>query len=113
MPAWVRGATVRRGADKTGSVAYLDWAPGSVESGAKRPESGALRSGLLGLTSLYGFGFFFLTGVLLWLLLLVKAGSQWEKYFVSRKTLLTSGLFSGVFTYVLFWTFFYGMVHVY
>ncbi|KAF2353529.1 Rab5-interacting protein family [Trinorchestia longiramus] len=70
-------------------------------------------SGILGLTSLYGFIFFFLAGFVLWLLLLIKAGNQWQQFFVCRKTLLTSGLTSGLFTYVLFWTFLYGMVHVY
>lgn len=67
----------------------------------------------MGLTSVWGFVFFLLAGLVLWLLLLVKAGSQWQQYFVSRKSLLTSGLTSGLFTYVLFWTFLYGMVHVY
>ncbi|KAL7647046.1 UNVERIFIED_CONTAM: hypothetical protein RMT77_002303 [Armadillidium vulgare] len=70
-------------------------------------------AGLLGLTGLYGFIFFFISGVTLWLMLLMKAGTHWQKYFVDRKTLLTSGLFSGLFTYILFWTFLYGMVHVY
>ncbi|MCL4122700.1 UNVERIFIED_CONTAM: hypothetical protein GTU68_065031 [Idotea baltica] len=70
-------------------------------------------AGLLGLTALYGFAFFLISGVSLWLMLLMKAGSQWQRYFVSRKTLLTSGIFSGLFTYILFWTFLYGMVHVY
>ena len=69
--------------------------------------------GLLGLTGLYGFIFFLVSVVILWALLLIKAGTNWQKYFVSRKTLLTSGLFSGLFTYILLWTFLYGMVHVY
>ncbi|XP_076057112.1 ER membrane protein complex subunit 6 [Oratosquilla oratoria] len=70
-------------------------------------------AGLLGLTALYGFLFFFVAVVVLWLMLLMKAGAQWQQYFVSRKALLTSGIFSGLFTYILFWTFLYGMVHVY
>lgn len=70
-------------------------------------------AGMLGLTGLYGFLFFFLAGLVLWLMLLLKAGSKWQQYFVSRQSLLTSGLFSGLFTYILCWTFLYGMVHVY
>ncbi|XP_071455338.1 ER membrane protein complex subunit 6 [Hetaerina americana] len=70
-------------------------------------------AGLLGLTSFYGFAFYVFAVVGLWGLILVKAGSQWKKYFISRKTILTHGFFGGLFTYVLFWTFLYGMVHVY
>ncbi|KAI1287955.1 ER membrane protein complex subunit 6 [Halotydeus destructor] len=70
-------------------------------------------AGILGLTSLYGFAFYFIMAVILWLLVLAKAGSNWKKYFTSRSSILTSGLFGGIFTYILFWTFLYGMVHVY
>lgn len=70
-------------------------------------------AGLLGLTALYGFIFYFIMAIGLWLMFLMKAGMEWKKYFRSRSALLSSGLFGGVFTYVLFWTFLYGMVHVY
>ncbi|XP_001601128.1 ER membrane protein complex subunit 6 [Nasonia vitripennis] len=70
-------------------------------------------AGLLGLTGLYGFGFYIFAVISLWAMLLMKAGGQWKKYFVSRRSLLTNGFFGGLFTYVLFWTFLYGMVHVY
>jgi hypothetical protein len=49
----------------------------------------------------------------LWLMLLWKAGLHWNKFFGSRQQLLTNGFFGQMFTYVLFWTFLYGMVHVY
>jgi hypothetical protein len=70
-------------------------------------------AGLLGLTGFYGFGFYVFAVVGLWMLLLLKAGSNWKKYFINRRTLLTNGFFGSLFTYVLFWTFLYGMVHVY
>ncbi|CAL1689239.1 unnamed protein product [Lasius platythorax] len=70
-------------------------------------------AGLLGLTGLYGFGFYIFAVFGLWAMLLMKAGGQWKKYFISRRHLLTSGFFGGLCTYVLFWTFLYGMVHVY
>lgn len=70
-------------------------------------------AGVLGLTSLYGFAFYFIMAILLWFLVLAKAGAEWNKFFVSRTSILTSGLFGGIFTYILFWTFLYGMVHVY
>ncbi|BES93595.1 Rab5-interacting protein (Rab5ip) [Nesidiocoris tenuis] len=70
-------------------------------------------AGLLGLTGLYGFGFYGFAVVGLWVLLMIKGGSQWRKYFINRRGVLTNGFFGGLFTYVLFWTFIYGMVHVY
>ncbi|XP_044016383.1 ER membrane protein complex subunit 6 [Aphidius gifuensis] len=70
-------------------------------------------AGLLGLTGLYGFGFYLFAVFSLWAMLLMKAGGQWKKFFISRHSLLTNGFFGGLFTYVLFWTFLYGMVHVY
>ena len=70
-------------------------------------------AGIIGLTSLYGFAFYFLMAVTLWLIIVAKCGSHWTKYFTSRRQILTNGLFGGLTTYVLFWTFLYGMVHVY
>ncbi|XP_012277637.1 ER membrane protein complex subunit 6 [Orussus abietinus] len=70
-------------------------------------------AGLLGLTGLYGFGFYIFAVIGLWTMLLLKAGGHWRKFFISRRSLLTNGFFGGLFTYVLFWTFLYGMVHVY
>ncbi|ENN70301.1 hypothetical protein HUJ04_001952 [Dendroctonus ponderosae] len=71
-------------------------------------------AGLLGLTSLHGALFYIMAVTTLWLMILYKAGfATWNKYFISRKSLLTSGIFGQLFTYILCWTFSYGMVHVY
>lgn len=70
-------------------------------------------AGILGLTGFSGFGFYILASMLMTVILLVKAGSQWRKYFLSRRSLWWDGLLGGIFTYILFWTFLYGMVHVY
>ncbi|XP_049534757.1 ER membrane protein complex subunit 6 [Anopheles darlingi] len=70
-------------------------------------------AGVLGLTGILGFLFYLLAVLCLWQMLLLKSGSNWQKYFISRKSLLTHGFLSGLCTYVLFWTFLYGMVHVY
>ncbi|KAL1492077.1 hypothetical protein ABEB36_012572 [Hypothenemus hampei] len=71
-------------------------------------------AGILGLTSLYGALFFVCATITVWLMFLYKAGfSNWNKYFISRKSLLTSGFYGQLFTYILCWTFIYGMVHVY
>ncbi|XP_061817931.1 ER membrane protein complex subunit 6 isoform X1 [Nerophis lumbriciformis] len=90
-----------------GNAAVLDYCRTSVSA-----LSGAT-AGILGLTGLYGFVFYVLSSFLLSLLLILKAGRRWNKCFKSRRLLFTGGLVGGLFTYVLFWTFLYGMVHVY
>ncbi|XP_056662933.1 ER membrane protein complex subunit 6 [Monodelphis domestica] len=100
-PPFISEAAVR------GNAAVLDYCRTSVSA-----LSGAT-AGILGLTGLYGFVFYFLASTLLSLLLALKAGRRWNKYFKSRRPLFTGGLVGGLFTYVLFWTFLYGMVHVY
>ncbi|XP_070553802.1 ER membrane protein complex subunit 6-like isoform X2 [Ptychodera flava] len=70
-------------------------------------------AGVLGLTGLYGFIFYVIASLCLTFMLVLKAGSGWNKYFRSRTPLLTNGFMGGLFTYILFWTFLYGMVHVY
>lgn len=69
--------------------------------------------GLLGLTGLYGAAFYIFAVTSLWIMVLLKAGPKWQLYFTSRKALLTNGFFGQLFTYILCWTFLYGMVHVY
>ena len=61
-------------------------------------------AGILGLSTLYGFAFYAVSVVVLWLMILWKAGGSWKKYFGSRQALLTNGFFGQMFTYVLFWT---------
>ncbi|KAM4797447.1 ER membrane protein complex subunit 6 [Rhinophrynus dorsalis] len=100
-PQFISEAAVR------GNAAVLDYCRTSVSA-----LSGAT-AGILGLTGLYGFIFYFLASFLLSLLLVLKSGRRWNKYFKSRRPLFTGGLIGGLFTYVLFWTFLYGMVHVY
>lgn len=70
-------------------------------------------AGIMGLTGILGFLFYLVAVLGLWCLLLLKSGSNWQKYFISRKSLLTNGFLGGLCTYVLFWTFLFGMVHVY
>jgi len=70
-------------------------------------------AGIIGLTGLWGFTFYILSVLGLWTLLMAKAGANWSKFFISRRAILTNGFMGGLGTYVLFWTFLYGMVHVY
>lgn len=69
--------------------------------------------GIMGLTGIIGFLFYLVTVFGLWCLLLLKTRSNWKKFFINRQSLLTNGFLGGLCTYVLFWTFLYGMVHVY
>lgn len=71
-------------------------------------------AGVLGLTGLYGFIFYFICAFLQSVFWLWKAGFvHSERYFIGKSALIQHSLFGGLFTYVLFWTFLYGMVHVY
>ena len=71
-------------------------------------------AGIIGLTSFQGFAFYLVMVIILWLMVMTKAGwFSWRKYFISKWNILTNGFFGGLTTYVLFWTFLYGMVHVY
>ncbi|KAK6018048.1 hypothetical protein OSTOST_16413 [Ostertagia ostertagi] len=42
-----------------------------------------------------------------------KAGFEWRSYFLDRTLSVTHSIVGGLFTYILFWVFLYGMVHVY
>lgn len=70
-------------------------------------------AGIMGMTGLYGFIFYFICSLFLSMLILLNMGSNSSKYFVSKKTIITGTLWSGIQTYLLFWTFLFGMVHVY
>jgi len=69
-------------------------------------------AGIIGLTSLYGFVFYFVVALAQSFMWFLKAGARWDEFFVQRSAMM-HGFFGGLFTYVLFWTFLYGMVHVY
>ncbi|KAI3633744.1 hypothetical protein MIR68_008076 [Amoeboaphelidium protococcarum] len=72
-------------------------------------------AGILGLTSYMGFVFYFAMSALLsgMILVFVGKGAHHSKYFPSLTWLLTEGVFGNVLSFVLFWTLFYGLVHVY
>lgn len=70
-------------------------------------------AGIIGLTSLQGFAFYLAMVGVLWALLMGKVGANHGKYFTSKYHVITNGFLGGLTTYVLFWTFLYGMVHVY
>ena len=72
-----------------------------------------MAAGIMGLTSFAGFIFFIFFSIVLSAILSMKAGRDWDKYFTTRRQLWFDGMLGGMFTYILVWTFLYGLVHVY
>ncbi|ORX91544.1 ER membrane protein complex subunit 6 [Basidiobolus meristosporus CBS 931.73] len=71
-------------------------------------------AGILGLTGYTGFVFYLVTAF-------ISSGIIWalmtdfkpELYFKKSRDVWIEGVFGGLFSYVLFWTLMYGIVHVY
>ena len=70
-------------------------------------------AGIMGLTSYKGFVFYAFSMLLLSLFIYVYIRHEHRKFFTSLNHVFVNGFFNGLLTYVLFWTFLYGMVHVY
>ena len=70
-------------------------------------------AGVIGMTGLYGFLLYLLYSLFVSTALTIKVGTKWNCYFRSKRALWFDGVFGGLFTYVLLWTFVYGMVHVF
>ncbi|ETN73996.1 hypothetical protein NECAME_13285 [Necator americanus] len=72
-----------------------------------------MAAGILGLTGIPGFIFYFVSVAIQALFWEAKAGFEWKSYFLDRTLSVTHSIVGGLFTYILFWVFLYGMVHVY
>ena len=70
-------------------------------------------AGILGLTSYKGFIFYAFSMLFLSFLIYLCIRNEHKKFFTSLNHVFINGFFNGLLTYVLFWTFLYGMVHVY
>jgi hypothetical protein len=70
-------------------------------------------AGVIGFTGLNGFLFYFISAIVLSILFVVYLGPNFKKYYMNRQHVITGTLWSGIQTYLLFWTFLFGMVHVY
>ncbi|KAG0150694.1 hypothetical protein CROQUDRAFT_72568 [Cronartium quercuum f. sp. fusiforme G11] len=77
--------------------------------------AGAL-AGILGLKNHYGFIFYLLSSLLISTLIhlsnLIRSPSK-SILFNSNKTIWSSSLIDNLFGYILWWTLFYGLVHIY
>lgn len=94
-----------------GSIRYNDYLLEYCQT-SMSALSGAT-AGILGLTGLNGFIFYFIVSLFLSSLILFKLGNDVNRYFISKSQIVTNTLWSGIQTYLLFWTFLFGMVHVY
>ena len=70
-------------------------------------------AGILGFTGLNGFIFYLVNSVAMSVLLGLKTRSKWDRYFLTQSHVWTNGVFGELFTYLLVWTFMYGMIHVF
>ncbi|CAO2178743.1 unnamed protein product, partial [Urochloa humidicola] len=70
-------------------------------------------AGIWGFTGLMGFVFYFLVMMVTSLGLLVKAKFSVHTYFDSWNRILIEGVFGGLMSFVLFWTFAYDIVHIF
>ncbi|UJR35554.1 hypothetical protein I4U23_028307 [Adineta vaga] len=70
-------------------------------------------AGIIGLTSYKGFLFYAFSMILLSFLIFAFIRREHRKFFTSLNHVFVNGFFNGLLTYVLFWTFLYGIVHVY
>lgn len=70
-------------------------------------------AGIIGLTSYKGFVFYGFSMLLLSFIIYLFIRNEHRQFFTSLKHVFVNGFLNGLLTYVLFWTFLYGMVHVY
>ncbi|PHU29950.1 hypothetical protein BC332_02043 [Capsicum chinense] len=74
---------------------------------------GGVIAGILGLTSLTGFIFYFLVMAITSVALTTKAKFSIHYYFDSWNRIVFDGFFGGLMSFVLFWTFAYDIVHIF
>ncbi|KAF5464799.1 hypothetical protein F2P56_014850 [Juglans regia] len=74
---------------------------------------GGVIAGISGFTSLTGFIFYFLVMAITSVGLIAKAGFSIHSYFDSWNRVVLDGFFSGLMSFVLFWTFAYDIVHIF
>eukprot|EP01018_Ginkgo_biloba_P000522 Gb_07701 [translate_table: standard] len=74
---------------------------------------GGVVAGILGLTGLKGFIFYFMVMAVTSLGVAAKAKFDIHEYFDSWNRVTLDGITSGLMSFVLFWTFAYDIVHIF
>eukprot|EP00164_Ancoracysta_twista_P005337 GFYU01007300.1.p1 GENE.GFYU01007300.1~~GFYU01007300.1.p1 ORF type:complete len:137 (-),score=25.72 GFYU01007300.1:177-533(-) len=70
-------------------------------------------TGILGVTGLSGFVCYFAMSLVLSLAFWLKIGGDSSKYFVKPSNWLYDGITAQFMSFILFWTLFYDLVHIY
>jgi hypothetical protein len=70
-------------------------------------------AGILGLTGLAGFVAFFATTLLLSVGLYLKVSCEPKPFFKKPNDIWSEGISQSLLSYILFWTLFYDIVHIY
>eukprot|EP00252_Welwitschia_mirabilis_P014311 TRINITY_DN31485_c0_g1_i1.p1 TRINITY_DN31485_c0_g1~~TRINITY_DN31485_c0_g1_i1.p1 ORF type:complete len:123 (-),score=17.63 TRINITY_DN31485_c0_g1_i1:385-753(-) len=74
---------------------------------------GGVIAGILGLTGLKGFIFYFLLMAMTSFGVIAKCKFNIHEYFDSWNRVLLDGITGGLMSFVLFWTFAYDIVHIF
>ncbi|KAI5075572.1 hypothetical protein GOP47_0009648 [Adiantum capillus-veneris] len=74
---------------------------------------GGVIAGILGLTGIAGFLFYFAIMMATSAAVAVKAGFNVERFFDSWNRITLDGLTAGLMSFVLFWVFAYDIVHIF
>ena len=70
-------------------------------------------AGIMGITGLSGFAVFLISTLLLSVGLYLKVGCEPKPFFKKPEDLWFEGITSASMSYILFWTLFYDIVHIY
>ena len=72
-----------------------------------------MAAGILGMTGVMGFAVFLLSTFMLSVGLYLKVSCEPKPYFKKPDDIWTEGVTQALMSYVLFWTLFYDIVHIY
>ena len=70
-------------------------------------------AGIMGFTGLMGFVIFLATTMMLSVMLFLKVSFEPRPFFKKPDDLWTEGISQAMMSYVMFWTLFYDIVHIY
>ena len=70
-------------------------------------------AGILGITGIPGFLVFFLSTFVLSVGLYLKVSAEPRPYFKKPEEIWTEGIMQALMSYIMFWTLFYDIVHLY
>jgi hypothetical protein len=72
-----------------------------------------MAAGIMGITGIPGFLAFFLSTFLLSVGLYLKVSMEPKPFFKKPEDIWTEGIMQALMSYILFWTLFYDIVHIY